>query len=92
VKMNRQKHTLKRPPMRDAAKGRLLLGRRNRSKTSFEYPVTSNELRMAFEDHPNRFEVPIRLRAKNFGFLRILARHTSNQFELLRMNPALPPD
>ena len=92
VEMNRLNPTLKKLPIKDDTKGRLLLGRRNRSKTSFEYPVSSNELRMAFEDHSNKFEVPIRLRAKNFEYLRILGKRSSNNFELLRMNPALPPD
>ena len=71
--MNRQNPTLKKLPIKEDTKGRLLLGRRNRSKPSFEYPESSNELRMAFEVHPNKFEVPIRLRAKNFEYLRILA-------------------
>jgi len=92
VEMNRQNPTLKKLPIRDDTKGRLLLGRRNRSKTSFEDSVTSNELRMAFEVNTNKFEVPIRLRAKIFEYLRIPLRHTSNHFGLLRMNPALPPD
>ena len=92
VKMNHPKPNFKKLPMRDDTKGRLVNERRNRSKTSFEYLISSNDLRMAFEDPSNKFEVPIGLRAKIFGFLRIPARHPSNQFELLRMNPALPPD
>ena len=92
VKMNHQKPNSRKLPMKDGTMGRLLIGRRNRSKTSIEDSVTSNELRMAFEVNTNKFEVPIRLRAKIFGLLRIPARHPSNQFELLRMNPALPPD
>ena len=92
VKMNHQKPNSRKLPMKDGTKGRLLIGRRNRSKTSFEDSESSNELRTAFEANSNKFEVPIRLHAKNFGFLRIPASHTSNQFELLRMNPTLPPD
>ena len=92
VKKNHQKPNSRKLPMKDNTMGRLLMGRRNRSKTSFEYSESSNEFRTAFEANLNKFEVPIRLHAKNFGFLRIPASHTSNQFELLRMNPALWPD
>jgi hypothetical protein len=92
VKMNHQKPNSRKLPMKDGTMGRLLIGRRNRSKTSFEYSVSSNELRMPFEVHPNKFEVRIRRRARNFEFLRISTGRSSNNFELLRMNPALPPD
>jgi len=92
VKMNHQKPNSRKLPMKDGTMGRLLIGRRNRSKTSFEDSESSNELRTAFEANSNKFEVPIRLRAKNFEYLRILGKRSSNNFELLRMNPALPPD
>ena len=89
--MNRRTPTSKKIPLPEAPKGRLLIERRNMSKTSFEDSATSNELRMAFEVHPNKFELPIRLCVKNFECLRILGRRSSNNFELLRMIPALPP-
>ena len=92
VKMNHQKPNSRKLPMKDGTMGRLLIGRRNRSKTSFEDSVSSNELRMAFEVNTNKFEVPIRLRAKIFGLPRISTGRSSNAFELHRMNPALPPD
>jgi len=92
VKMNHQKPNSRKLPMKDGTMGRLLIGRRNRSKTSFENSVSSNELRMAFEVNTNKFEVRIRRPARNFEFLRILERLSSNNFELLRMNPALPPN
>ena len=92
LEMNHQKPNSRKLPMKDGTMGRLLIGRRNRSKTSFEYSESSNEFRTAFEANLNKFEVPIRLRAKNFEYLRILGRRSSNNFELLRMNPALPPD
>ena len=86
VKMNRRNLNLERIPLRGGPKGRLLSDRRNMSKTSFEDSATSNELRMAFEVHPNKFELPIRLCVKNFECLRILGRRSSNNFELLRTN------
>jgi hypothetical protein len=92
VKMNHPKPNFKKLPMRDDTKKRLVNERRNMSKLVFEDSVSSDELRMTFEVHSNKFELVMKLRAKLFGFLRIPARTASNQFELLRMNPALPPD
>ena len=91
VNMYHQRPNSKKLPMKDGTKGRLLIGRRNRSKTSFEYSESSNELRIPFEVYPNTFEVPIRLHAQNFGFLRILEGRSSNDFELIRMNPPMSP-
>ena len=92
VKMNRQNLNSERTALRGAPKGRLLSDRRNMSKTSFEDSAASNELRMAFEAHPNKFELRIRNGGRNFECLRIPTRRASNKFELLRMNPTLPPD
>jgi len=91
VTMNRQKANPQKVPIRGWTGRAVITTRRNRSKTSFEYSESSNELRMPFEVYPNNFELPIRLRAKNFGFLRILEGRSSNDFESLRMNPATSP-
>ena len=51
----------------------------------------SNELRIPFEVHSNKFEVSVNSVVKNFEYLRILAGGTSNKFEFLGMNAATLP-
>ena len=51
----------------------------------------SNELRIPFEVHSNKFEVPVHPVVKNFEYLRIRAGRTSNKFEFLEMNAATLP-
>lgn len=52
---------------------------------------SSNDLRLAFELHANKSEVPVHHAARNLEYPRIRAERTSNQLEFLRMKTTLLP-